>query len=68
MEKVIPIHTINVSSTLYYLDFLKWENVKRCFLLIILFVIGFMCINDYILIRNIMSENFAWVCAQIYVQ
>jgi hypothetical protein len=66
MEKVTPIHTNNATSTLDYLHFLKWENVERCFLLIILFVIGFMCINDYILIENLMSENLHLQASLIY--
>jgi hypothetical protein len=57
MEKVIPIHANIATLTLDYLHFLKWENVEQCFLLVPLFFIGFMCINDYILIRNLMSGN-----------
>lgn len=66
MEKIIPIHTNNATSILDYLHFLKWENVEQCFLLIILFVIGFMCINDYILIRNLMGENLHMQASLIY--
>lgn len=66
MEKVIPIHTNNANLTLDYLHFFKWKNVEQCFILVILFVIGFMCIDDYILIRNLMNENLHLQASLIY--